>query len=99
VQRRTGAAIADTPMDAQQRETCSGSIHMAAKSIHVVPAGNRWVVEENGQHISTHSTQSEAEAFGRDEALRAHAELVVHGRDGQIERKNSYGHDPRDIRG
>ena len=72
---------------------------MAGKSVHVVPRDDQWVVEENDRPISSHRTQQEAEQAGRDEAIRAQAELVVHGRDGRIERKNSYGHDPRNIKG
>jgi hypothetical protein len=72
---------------------------MAGKSIHVVPSGDEWVVEEAGQPLSSHRTQAEAEKFGRDEAIRASAELIVHRRDGQIARKNSYGRDPRDVKG
>ena len=70
-----------------------------AASVHVVPAGEEWAVEEGGRQLSTHHTQAEAEKFARDEAMRAHAELVVHGRDGQVERKDSFGHDPRSIKG
>jgi hypothetical protein len=72
---------------------------MAATSLHVVPAGEEWAVEEGGTQLSTHRTQAEAEKFARDEAVRAHAELVVHGRDGQIERKDNFGHDPDSIEG
>jgi len=72
---------------------------MRATSVHVVPAGNEWAVEEGGKQLSTHRTQAEAETFARDEAIRAHGELVVHGRDGQIQRKDSFGHDPRSIKG
>jgi len=72
---------------------------MAATSVHVVPDGDEWAVEEGGRQLSTHRTQAEAEKFARDEAMRAKAELVVHGRDGRIERKDSFGSDPRSIRG
>ena len=72
---------------------------MTATSVHVVPSGDGWAVEEGDWQLSTHRTQAEAEKSGRDEAMRAHAELVVHGRDGRIERKNSYGNDPRNIKG
>jgi hypothetical protein len=72
---------------------------MSGKSVHVVPSADGWAVEAGGPQVSVHHTQSEAEQAGRDEAIRAQAELVVHGRDGQIERKNSYGNDPRNIKG
>jgi Uncharacterized protein conserved in bacteria (DUF2188) len=72
---------------------------MPSASVHVVPAGDEWVVEQGGRQLSTHRTQAGAEKMAREEAIRAQAELVVHGRDGQIERKNSYGHDPRNVKG
>lgn len=72
---------------------------MAARSVHVVPSGDEWAVEEGGRQLSTHGTQAEAERVAREEAMRAHAELVVHGRSGQIERKDSFGNDPRHIKG
>ena len=63
---------------------------MAAQRVHVVPAGDEWVVEEQGRQLSTHRTQAEAEKFAREEAVRMKAELVVHDRDGGIERKDSF---------
>jgi hypothetical protein len=72
---------------------------MAATSVHVVPSGEEWAVEEGGRQLSTHRTQAEAEKVARDEAMRARAELVVHGRDGQIQRKDSFGNDPRSVKG
>ena len=70
-----------------------------ATSVHVVPSGDEWAVEEGGRQLSTHTTQREAEQAAREEAIRAHAELVIHGRNGQVERKDSFGNDPRDIKG
>jgi hypothetical protein len=72
---------------------------MAGKSVHVVPSTFGWAIEEGGEQLSVHNTQAEAEKMARDIAIRARAELVVHGRDGRIERKNSYGNDPSDIKG
>ena len=70
-----------------------------ATSVHVVPSGDEWAVEEGGRQLSTHRTQREAEQAAREEAVRAHAELVIHGRNGQVERKDSFGNDPRNIKG
>jgi hypothetical protein len=72
---------------------------VAAPSVHVVPHGNEWVVEQNGRQLSKHSTQAEAEKHGREEAMRAKAELVMQGRDGRIGDEDSHGHDPRSIKG
>jgi uncharacterized protein DUF2188 len=72
---------------------------MATSSVHVIPAEGAWAVEQGGRQISTHRTQAEAEQAAREEAIRAQAELVVHGRDGRIERKDSFGNDPQSIKG
>jgi hypothetical protein len=71
----------------------------SVKSVHVVPAGDEWAVEEGGLELSLYPTQAEAVKAARVEAIRTKAELVVHGRDGRIERKNSFGNDPRSVKG
>ncbi len=72
---------------------------MAGRSVHVVPNGDEWAVEENHRTISAHRSQHEAEAAAREEARRIQGELVIHGRDGRIERRDSEGHDPRNVKG
>ena len=67
--------------------------------VHVVPDGDGWKVEHDGATISTHRTQDEAMAAGRDRAEAAGAELDVHGADGAIREKDSHGNDPRSIPG
>jgi hypothetical protein len=57
---------------------------MAAKHVHVVPAGDDWIVEEAGQQLSAHRSQAEAERFGRSQAAKDQAALVVHGRNGRV---------------
>lgn len=44
-------------------------------------------------------TQEEAIAAGTERAKRGKVELLIHGRDGQIRERNSFGHDPRNIKG
>jgi hypothetical protein len=72
-----------------------------AENIHVVPAGDQWAVEREGDAsaMSTFSTQQEAIDFARDQARNDEVELVVHGADGSIREKDSHGNDPRDIPG
>jgi hypothetical protein len=57
----------------------------------------RWARQKNGTRraASLHSTQAEAEQAARAQARRERAEVVVKGRDGEILRRDSYGHDPR----
>ena len=74
---------------------------MASLNIHVVPAGdNGWAVEEAGGGGRTvFRIQHEAIVEGTARAKRAQVELLIHGRDGKIYARNSFGHDPRDIKG
>ncbi len=70
---------------------------MAKKSHHVVPSpGGGWSVKAGGAtRASKHfSTQKEATAWGRAVSRKQGSEFVVHGRDGTIRSKDSYGGDP-----
>jgi hypothetical protein len=64
--------------------------------VHVsrVPGGGRWKVSQHGQVLSTHNKQGNAITSGRSEAKHDKVDLVVHGRDGRIRSKDSYGNDP-----
>jgi hypothetical protein len=61
----------------------------------------RWARQKNGTQraASLHDTQRDAEAAARAQARREKVELVVKGRDGQIQRRDSYGNDRADRRG
>lgn len=74
---------------------------MASKDIHVVPAGDEgWAVQEvGGGHRAVFPTQEEAIENGTERAQQAKVELLIHGRDGKIRARNSFGHDPRNIKG
>jgi hypothetical protein len=43
---------------------------------------------------SIHSTQAEAAQAARSTAQRQQSELLIHGRNGQIRERDSYGNDP-----
>lgn len=43
---------------------------------------------------SVHRTQSDATDSGRDQARRDGVEILIHGEDGRIRDRDSYGHDP-----
>ena len=69
-------------------------------NIHVVPAGEGWAVEAAGGGRRTmYATQEEAIQAGTERAQNDKVELLIHGRDGQIRERNSFGHDPRRIPG
>ena len=44
-------------------------------------------------------TKAEAGVVGREAARRDRVEHILKNEDGRIGRKNSYGHDPRNVRG
>jgi len=66
------------------------------KNQHVVPHGDDWAVkgEGNSRATSVHSTQKEAIEQARDIAKNQQSELLIHGTNGQIRERNSYGNDP-----
>lgn len=63
---------------------------------HVVKKGNDWAVKPAGgkKASSVHDTQAEAISKAREHAINQKSEVVIHGRDGKIRDKNSYGNDP-----
>ena len=68
---------------------------------HVVPHPDGWANKKGGaaSASSVHSTKKEAEAAAREQSKREGTELFIHGKDGQIQRKDSHGNDPKDIKG
>jgi len=69
---------------------------MAKKSQHIVknPSGG-WAVKRGGASKATkvYRTQAEAIQRGRQIAKTQNAEFYIHGRDGRIREKDSYGRD------
>lgn len=74
---------------------------MSSKGQHVVPRGNSWGVLRSGaEKVSRlYATQKEAIAHARDRAKREGSELYIHGQDGRIRERNTYGHDPHPPKG
>jgi hypothetical protein len=64
---------------------------MPRKDIHIVPEGNEWLVESTdyGSELSF-DTQAEALDYGRRVAKEEHADLFIHGHDGEIRAADSY---------
>ena len=69
---------------------------MSSKGQHVVPSGDKWSVRRTGasKASGTFATQGEAIERARDAAQKQGTELYIHGRDGRIRERNSYGRDP-----
>ena len=69
------------------------------QDVRVLPDQDDWKVEQNGRVLSKHRTQEEAIDSGREIARRDHGEFVVHGHDGRIREKDSFGNDPHPPKG
>ena len=69
---------------------------MPKKNIYIAPQGDRWAVkrEGNARLISTHRTKALADNTARPIARREKVELVIRGKDGRIQDKDSFGNDP-----
>ena len=69
---------------------------MSRKGQHVVRSGDKWSVRKAGSSKVTGSfrTQDEAIAKGREIAKNQKTELYIHGVDGRIRERSSYGSDP-----
>jgi hypothetical protein len=74
---------------------------MAEGDVHVVLGRTGWRVEieGSGRAQSTHDTQAAARETARGIARRKGRELLVHGRNGQIRERDTYGTDPRETNG
>jgi Uncharacterized protein conserved in bacteria (DUF2188) len=69
--------------------------------VHVVPTEKGWKVEVEGQSRAggMHDKQEAAWQQARRIAKENKAEALLHGRDGKIRERNTYGSDPRRTRG
>ena len=67
---------------------------MSKRNFHVVRFGKSWSVKSSGRVLSSHNTQQNATKSAIVRAKRFKTEVVIHGRDGKIRSKDSYGNDP-----
>jgi hypothetical protein len=60
-----------------------------------------WQVKRDGDEKPSHrtDTKAEAEMIARPISQHQHTELQIHGKDGQIQRSDSHGHDPNPPKG
>lgn len=63
---------------------------------HVVRHSKGWALKGENSHRATsvHTTQKDAIIAGRSAARKRSSELIVHGENGKIREKDSYGNDP-----
>ncbi len=71
------------------------------KNQHVVVHEDRWAVKEEGESapVALFKTQGQAWEKAKAIARRERSEAVLHGKDGRIRERNTYGHDPRSAKG
>lgn len=74
-----------------------------SKNQHVVPRDDVWAIRGagNAKDTARFKTQQQAISAAREIARNQKSELLIHGRDGRIREKNTYGPDsmpPRDRR-
>lgn len=69
---------------------------MDTKNQHVVPHKRGWAVKRAGnpRASSVYNTQREAINAARKAAIRQSSEMVVHGKNGRIRERSTYGRDP-----
>lgn len=69
---------------------------MRTKNQHVVTHKDGWAVKSEGAHRATKvvPTQGEAIEIAKGIAQNNNSELFIHGRDGLIRERNTYGRDP-----
>jgi ABC-type bacteriocin/lantibiotic exporter with double-glycine peptidase domain/DNA-binding CsgD family transcriptional regulator len=69
--------------------------------VHVVPSAKGWRVKVEGRSRAsgTHETQQAAWQQAKQIAQRNHSEALLHGRNGLIRQRNTYGHNRRRTKG
>lgn len=74
---------------------------MARKNVHTVRHEGGWANRRDGNDrvSSTHKTQQAAIDQGRKVAQHDGVEHLIHGRNGKIRERNSYGNDPHPPKG
>ncbi len=69
---------------------------MSGKGQHVVPSNGKWKVVRSGAERASgvFGTQDEAVRRATEIARTQRTELYIHGQDGRIRDRRSYGKDP-----
>lgn len=65
------------------------------KNQHVVPHNGNWAIKGagNGRATKVVETQREAISIAREISINQQSEMFIHGRNGQIRERNTYGED------
>jgi hypothetical protein len=96
------SSVASHPCDSIVMPTIKET-GMARGDVHVVPdpKGKGWKVTREGQKraVAKTDTQAAADQRGRQVAKNSKVEYNLHGKDGRVREKDSYGNDPRRTKG
>ncbi len=79
----------------------SGEVSVSeGNGVHTVHRDGAWFSEVGGQQVGGSFDHKDAAASaGREEAIARRTEHHIHGLDGQVHEKNSYGNDPGNVPG
>ena len=71
------------------------------KNQHVVMHDDRWAVTEEGGSAPVAWCRTQGQAWEKAKAIarRERSEAVLHGKDGRVRERNTYGYDPRSSKG
>ena len=71
------------------------------KNVHTLKHGSGWATKREGSKrvSSTHRTQAAAWKATQSAAKGTKGEAYLHGRNGQIRERNTYGNDPHPPKG
>jgi len=66
------------------------------KNLHVVKKDDHWSVEREHSSRASKNTSTQKEAIERaiELAKNSNSEVIIHGKDGKIRERNSFGNDP-----
>jgi uncharacterized protein YdaT len=76
-------------------------VQQMGKNQHVVSHDSKWAVkgENNNRFTKITNTQNEAITIARRIAKNQQSELFIHKKDGTIRDRDSFGNDPRNVKG
>ena len=69
---------------------------MSRKNVHTVHNEKGWTnrYENSNRTLGYYDTKAKAQEAGREKEIKNGSEHIIHGLNGRIQNKNSYGGDP-----
>lgn len=66
------------------------------KNIHIIKKDKEWIIKKAGNKKASASfdTQKKAIDYGRRIAKKDTVEILIHGKNGKIRERDTYGNDP-----